>query len=224
MSFCGNSSRRGGAPATLRYMADLLLAVGYAAGAIIAGLLLLGGGAAVVLRWRLGVANRVCPSVKSRAPLWWLCSPASAARLHRRLRAAVRLTRVSSVRRPAAAPAMSVESLGRDLELAAAKLDEELIVAAHYPAAHRRQLLRTLEMRVSAVERLAIRLATMSEPIAGTGTASVAAATDERVLDDLSEQVDALEAARAELTEINAAMGLPVAPKQRRASTTTTTH
>lgn len=190
-------------------MSETLLAIGYAVGAIAVGVLALGAAGALVLRWRLARANRVSPTVKSHAPLSWLWSPATPARLHRRLRGAVRLTDAGAARNSAEAPSLSVESLRRELEVMAARLDDQLLVAARHPAEARRRLLPGLQTQVEAVESLAIRLSHLNRPIGGSGApSSVAPVVGEGPLGDLSERVDALEAAHAELAHVDRAHGL----------------
>jgi hypothetical protein len=204
-------------------MTETLLAVGYVAGAIVVGCLAVGAAAALVLRWRLASYNRVSPGAKGRAPLWWLCSPAASARLHRRLRAAVRLANVRPVPSSADSPALSVQSLRRELEATAVELDDQLVVAAHHPAAHRRRLLRALQTQVEAVEALAVRLSGMSQPIGGPAADAIAPSPRQRGLEELTEQVDALEAAHGELRQIDAAHRLSAAPAPRGTSEGTTT-
>ena len=118
----------------------------------------------VVLRWRLGRANRVSPAVKSPAPLHWLWHPGRAARLHRRLRAAVAMIHLSPSPRSREAPSLSVDELRRELEYQAVELDQHLVIAVRHPRSHRRGLLASLDVQVVEVERLAVRLSNMSRP------------------------------------------------------------
>jgi hypothetical protein len=163
----------------------------------------------VLLRWRMAKANRVSPAVKSAAPLRWVWHPGKAARLHRRLRIAVALIHLSPSRRVHQSPSLSVDELRRDLEHHAVELDQHLVVAVHHPRSHRRGLLATLEMQVDEVERLAVRLSSMSRP-EGTPATGWAAnpATAPEVLERISDQLDLLDVAQAELVEIERASGL----------------
>jgi hypothetical protein len=162
----------------------------------------------VVLRWRMGRANRVSPAVRSPARLAWLWSPGRAARLHRRLRVAVADIHLAPSPRDRAAPALSVDSLRRDLEYQAVELDQHLIVAAHHPRTYRRGLLSALEAQVVEVERLAVRLSSMARPANAPTSGWTGPPTSPEVLARMSEQLDLLDAAQAELIEIERASGL----------------
>jgi hypothetical protein len=167
-----------------------------------------GAGFAFV-RWRLGRANRVSPSLRSPAPLYWLWSPRLTARLHRRLRIAVGLIHLAPTRRVNRAPSLSVDELRRELEYQAVELDGHLVVAARHPRSHRRGLLANLERQVAEVERLAVRLSHLvrSDGVPATGWEAEQPSSPE-ALDRISDQLDLLDAARVELGEIERASGL----------------
>jgi hypothetical protein len=162
---------------------------------------------AVVL-WRLRRRNRVHPRVASAAPLWWLVSPGRAARLHRRLRAAVAAAqfRPGPRRRRHLVPAGRVPELVTELVQEAAAVDDQLVQAALAPASVRRHLLVMLEAHVVHVEGLARRLAAL-RPDAGRSAASSAAA-----LRNLDERVEALENARSEVDELEALLRFTAGP------------
>jgi hypothetical protein len=163
---------------------------------------------AVVL-WRLRRRNRVHPRVASAAPLSWLASPGRAARLHRRLRAAVAAAQFRPGprrRRRHLMPAGRVHELVTELVQEAVAVDDQLVQAALAPAAVRRHLLAMLETHVVHVECLARRLAAL-RPDAGRSAASSAAA-----LRSLGERVDALEDARSEIDELEALLRLTAGP------------
>jgi len=162
----------------------------------------------VVLRWRLGRANRVSPAVKSPAPLLWLWTPMRAARLHRRLRTAVALIHLSPSPRTRQAPSLSVDELRRELEYQAVELDQHLVIAVRHPRSHRRGLLASLDVQVGEVERLALRLSNMSRPTGTPSSGWAGPVTPPEVLERMSEQLDLLDAAQLELTEIERASGL----------------
>ena len=84
--------------------------------------------------WALRRSNRVDPSVRGTAPLTWLVSPGSAARLHRRVRGAVQLAR-----RVGRGSAGQQRELVSELSRQAVALDHELVVASAFPRPHRRQ-------------------------------------------------------------------------------------
>lgn len=162
----------------------------------------------MVLRWRLSRANRVSPAVRSPARMAWLWAPSRAARLHRRLRTAVAMIHLSPSRRDRSAPSLSVEELRRELEYQAVELDQHLVVAASHPRSHRRGLLTSLDAQVAEVERLAVRLSAMARPGGTPSTGWDVPATPPEVLQRLSDQLDLLDAAQAELVEIERASGL----------------
>jgi hypothetical protein len=162
--------------------------------------------ALVMLRWRLHRRNRVSPAMKSPAPLVWLWAPTHPARLHRRLRGATADIHLSPSRRRRDATNLSVDDLRRELEYQAVELDHHVITAARHPRPHRRQLLRQLEAQVAEIERLSIRLSRLSRP-SGTPSSGWNEGPPE-VLERISRQLDMLDEAQAELTEIERAAGL----------------
>src|SRR4051794_24489377 len=162
----------------------------------------------VIVRWRLARANRVSPAVKSAAPLHWLGSWNRAARLHRRLRAAVALIHLSPSPRTRQAPSLSVDALRRDLEYQAVELDQHLVVASRHPRSHRRSLLRSLETQVVEVESMAMRLSSMMRPLGTPATGWTDPSTSVDSLERINEQLDLLDQAQSELEQIERASGL----------------
>jgi hypothetical protein len=159
----------------------------------------------VILRWRLHRSNRVSPAMKSPAPIVWLWSPTQPARLHRRLRTATREIHLSPAHKKAG-PSLSVDELRCELEYQAVELDHHVVAAAHHPRAQRRSLLRQLDTQITEVERLSVRLSRLSRP-AGTPASGWDAQPPE-VLERISRQLDLLDEAQDELTEIERAAGL----------------
>jgi hypothetical protein len=171
----------------------------------------------MVLRWRLHRSNRVSPAMKSPAPILWLWSPSQPARLHRRLRAATHEIHLAPAHKRAG-PSLSVDELRRELEYQAVELDHHVVAAAHHPRSYRRSLLRQLDGQVTEVERLSVRLSRLTRP-AGTPASGWDAQSPE-VLERISRQLDLLDQAQDELTEIERAAGLVdvdrlLAPTQR---------
>lgn len=162
----------------------------------------------VLLRWRLARANRVSPAMKSPAPLVWLYSPTHPARLHRRLRGATVEIHLSPTRRKREATNLSVDDLRRDLEYQAVELDHHLVAAARHPRSQRRQLLRQLEAQVAEVERLSVRLSRLSRPPGSPASGWELGDGPPEVLQRISHQLDLLDEAQAELSEIERAVGL----------------
>jgi hypothetical protein len=149
--------------------------------------------------WHLRRRNRVHPRHRSAAPLSWLVSPAAAARAHRQLRSAVRLTCVGGGVSPA------LEAQAAQLGHHAVGLDAELVHVARLPRAHRRPRLRQLQERVVVVERTAVQLVDLSQRPAPPSGPSPA---DDLAL--LAERVGLISKARDEL----AAMSQPLAMSQ----------
>ncbi len=162
----------------------------------------------VVLRWRLRRMNRVSPAMRSPAPIVWLWSPRQPARLHRRLRTATSEIHLAPSRRRREMPSLSVDDLRRELEYQAVELDHHLVAAARHPKAQRRSLLRQLQGQVSEVERLSIRLSRMSRANGSPSSGWDLASEPPEVLAHISQQLDLLDQAQAELTEIERAVGL----------------
>jgi hypothetical protein len=102
---------------------------------------------ALIVRWRLRRRNRVHPKVASPAPLRWLVTPSTPARLHRRLQTTVRVASVHS---------------GRELPLAVAEhaveLDRRVVLAARQPYASRSAALRALRAEADDLDRLALAI------------------------------------------------------------------
>jgi hypothetical protein len=185
-------------------MKELLLVV---VGLLVTWMALAGLGLALI-RWRLARSNRVSPAVRSAAPLHWLWSVTKPARLHRRLRAAVALIHLAPSKRPERGVTLSVDALRRDLEYQAVQLDQHLVVASHHPRSHRRGLLANLEGQVDEVERLAMRLSSMTRPDGTPASGWQATPTPPEAFERISGQLDLLDAAQAELLEIERASGL----------------
>jgi hypothetical protein len=141
--------------------------------------------------WYLRRRNRVHPRHRSAAPLSWLASPLPAARAHRQLRAAVRLTSAGL------SPALGEQAdlLGRH----AVGLDAELVHAARLPRHHRRQRVRALQGQVVVVERTAVQLVDLSRR-----PATPSPAPPEEELARLAERVGLVAAARDELAALSA--------------------
>ena len=164
---------------------------------------------ATLLRWRLQRRNRVSPAVKSPAPVTWLWSPRSTARLHRRLQGAVADIHLAPSRRsPYGGPA-SVDELRRDLEYQAVELDHHLVIAGRHPRRQRRSIVRSLDGQVTEIEALSVRLSRLSARPEGTpSTGWDVTRQPPEVLSEIARQLDLLDAAQEELTAIERAAGL----------------
>ncbi|HEX8581240.1 MAG TPA: hypothetical protein VF640_02875 [Acidimicrobiales bacterium] len=171
---------------------------------------------ATALAWRQVVRrNRVSRATPTPAPLWWLVLPSEAARMHRRLRAAVVAARLVAPagRRRQRAPRSPIAEMVDDLEAQAVAVDLQVVAAARATARDRRQRLRALDGHVRRIEDLSARLVAAGVAASAHRQPSHQASP----LDAIGERLDALEAARDELAAIEAALGLapsgvPVAP------------
>ncbi|MEJ7584913.1 MAG: hypothetical protein WKF43_12730 [Acidimicrobiales bacterium] len=157
---------------------------------------------------RLRRRNQVSREEPGDAPLGWLWSPAAAARLHRRLQAAVAVGQVIRQRHAKDShPPRSVD-LACELEREAAALDRHLTLIGRLPPRERRRLLPRFSADVRRVEQLASRLSVLD-----LESASVARLPQQRgAMDDLAEQLDLLEASRQELRVTEAEVGLHTEP------------
>lgn len=152
--------------------------------------------------WALTRHNRVSAEHPSAAPLSWVFSPRRVARLHRRLRGTVAWVQGDI------AP-NEFDHLRRQLVEQAVRLDLELTRAASAPKRKRRQEVRRLTGGVTELERLAVRVHAMTRP-AGTPLSGMLPVdpTVEEHLQDLRTHLDLLDAARAELADIERQVGL----------------
>lgn len=164
--------------------------------------------AAVLVRWRLQKANRVTPAVKTPAPIVWLWSPTSPARLHRRLRSATAEIHLSPSRTGRHASSLSVDDLRRQLEFQAVELDHHLVAAARHPRRQRRVIITQLDQQVGEVEQLSIRLSRLSRPDGAPTSGWGDPADTPEVLERISQQLDLLDQAQQELADIERAAGL----------------
>lgn len=164
---------------------------------------------ATLLRWRLQRRNRVSPAVKSPAPITWLWSPTQPARLHRRLQGAVAEIHLAPSRRSDFRQPSSADDLRRELEYQAVELDQHLVVAARQARARRRSMIRALQEQVGDVEELSVRLSRLSARPDGTPASGWDLTREPPdVLSGIAHQLDLLDAAQAELAEIERAAGL----------------
>jgi hypothetical protein len=160
-------------------------------------------------RW-LRRRNEVTPSRPTRPPVAWLVSPALCARLHRRLRDAVAVaqTAVPSPRWRRRSQTAPLVTLAEQLKAHAVTIDHDLIVAARLRGAPAVGLRQTLAAQTYEVEHLAHRLAVTAARGTPSSMSDVQAAQD--TLRSMSEQLDALDAAWAEIFRVERDAGLRV--------------
>ena len=142
-------------------------------------------------RWRLRKQLRVRPSTRSAAPTSWLVSTSEPARLHRRLRKAATAARLAGARGGA-----TIAALAAEIEDHAVALETHLVMLSRLWR-RERQARRQLVAQIAQLEQLTIRL-TASAVEVNRPRALGAGSPD--ALAELTERIDALDAARAELT------------------------
>lgn len=158
--------------------------------------------ASVVVAARLAHRrNRVSPDVRSDAPLRWMATAGTGARLHRRLRTAVQVARRSADAAPAAA---HLADLTTDLEREAVTLDTHVVMASGMRGPEARARMRALAGQVRRVEQLASQISLLS----AQAQAPLVAGGHSSALDDLARQLDHLEEARLEVQEVERATGV----------------
>ncbi len=159
---------------------------------------------------RIRRRNRVQPSQPNDVPLFWLLSPQSPARLHRRLVAAARTAQLVAERhRPVGRRARRQDTptivvLCEQLETHAASIDAHLAFAARLAPGPRRQVLSSLTPGVIEIERTAARISVMSTQM----RAPTVLAEHVDGIAEMSGRLDALESAHASLRELEAGAGL----------------
>lgn len=163
--------------------------------------------AVATLRWTLRRSNRVDPAQPTAAPLAWLWSPSEPARLHRRLRTAVRASQpLAPTRRSGRGASLPVDELRRDLARQAAALDDRVVIASRQPRPVRRSTLYELRAQVASLEQLAARIAGLHDP--GGGPAGGWDESPDAAIARIGHQLDLLEDAHEELAELERAAGL----------------
>jgi hypothetical protein len=159
---------------------------------------------------RIRRRNRVRPTQPDDIPLFWLLSPQSPARLHRRLVAAARAAQLVAERhRPTGRRAKhrdtpTIVVLCEQLESHAASIDAHLAFAARLSPGPRREVLSNLVRGVGEIERTAARISVMSTEM----RAPAVLAEHENGIAEMSGRLDALESAHASLRELEAGAGL----------------
>ena len=161
---------------------------------------------------RLRRRNLVSVRHRVKPPLPWLVSPQRCARLHRRLRDAVATMRMvvprSTRRHKPPAELAELARAADELEAHAAALDGDLVIAARLRGTSGIVLRARLGGQVGDVERVAARITAA----AGATSPRRSAQPTPEALAELSEQLDALEAARDELARLEARVGLVTSP------------
>jgi hypothetical protein len=155
--------------------------------------------ALVYARYRLKRQLRLRPGTPSKAPTSWLFSTSEPARLHRRLRRAT-----AAARATAATGDANIAPLVAEVEEHAIVLESHLVIAARLKG-RGRPTRKAVAVQVKELELVVARLATSS--LQARQTVALTGAPANR-LAEVSERLDALEAARAELDAIEIQAGL----------------
>lgn len=160
-------------------MPDVLLVVIGAMFVFVAMCALVAVVVVVAVARSLAMRNGLVPGHRSPAPLSWLASPATAARLHRRLRTAMAGAHLAMAG-PRAAGLGLAELVG-EVRNRALDLDSQLVLASRAPRPPRLRMLRELQSEVLEVEELAGRLVHLSRVGAEAGTESGLGAVRQRL-------------------------------------------
>ena len=164
-----------------------------------------------VFSYQLARSNRVSPGAASTAPILWLWSPTQPAKLHRRLRSAVRPLGVPTARTRRRAAPLPHEDLLHTVAAQAVTIDRQVVIASRLSRQQRRRHLQALGPQVAEIERLSLRLVhqqrVVSQPANIGGPHRVAPSTAE-VLDDVNNRLDRLDEAHQELLAIERENGL----------------
>jgi hypothetical protein len=163
-----------------------LLVIGFGSLALIAG-------AFSYARWRIRKQLRIRPSTRSIAPTYWLVSTSEPARLHRRLRRAASVARAAGERGDA-----TIAELADEVQTHAVALEHHLVLLNRVWR-RERETRKEVIAQVAQVEHLSARL-TVSAVEVTRPRALTAGSPDALAL--LTERIDALDAARKELTAL----------------------
>ncbi len=151
---------------------------------------------------RIQLRNEVSPQHRIRPPAHWLASPSACGRLHRRLRAAVAALHlvlpVPRRRRRRRHEPSALEALAREIEIHAVALDRDLMVVDRLRGPNATAARKSIAEQVNAIEVLAHRVtaaARAAELVPGVEPTPEA-------LQAVSNRLDALDAARAEIARL----------------------
>lgn len=163
----------------------------------------------LLLRQRVRNRHRVDPGVATEAPLLWSVGLRSPARLHRRLaRVGTALGkviddhRVKGRRRNREQP--PILSVATELRAQAVALDRELARTAQLAPTVRREPLRRLSEQVAEVENSSAQLVSLSAELQAPRMLS----GDDPAVIEISQRVDRLAQAHAELKALDEAAGI----------------
>lgn len=157
------------------------------------------GAAIVFARWRIRKQLRIRPSTRSIAPTYWLVSTSEPARLHRRLRRAAAVARAAGQRGDT-----TIAELADEVQEHAIALEHHLVLLSRVWR-RERDARKEVTAQVAQVEHLSARL-TVSAVEVTRPRALTAGSPD--ALAQLTERIDALDAARQELSALERSWNL----------------
>jgi hypothetical protein len=150
--------------------------------------------------------NRVAPGTRSPAPISWLWSWRMAARLHRHLARTIHAVHACIVD---SREQLGLATMVKELEAQACAIDRQLVAVDRSPNPTRYRMLRELYAEVRQVDAVAERVIRMGRAWAGDEPSV-------RGLAGVSDRLDALEAAMADLARLDRTAG-PAASEVGRA-------
>jgi hypothetical protein len=156
-------------------------------------------GALTYARWRLRKQLRVRPSTRSTAPTSWLVSTSEPARLHRRLRKTAAAARLAGAR-----GGVTIAALADEIEDHAVALETHLVMLSRLWR-RERDARKELVNQIVQLEQLTVRLTTS---VVEVNRPRALGAGSPDALAELTERIDALDAARRELTALERSWNL----------------
>lgn len=178
---------------------------------VVVAIVAMAAGVVGMVRLRLRARHRINPKVPTDTPYLWMLSPATPARLHRRLAKAMAVARDGLERtrppkrrlRRKLAPS-PLDPLVAKLDAEALAVDRHLLLVSRLGGGERQRLLAHLDGQVRQVEHLAGRVAML-----GVQAASPIERIDgPTAIDEVESQVALLEQSRTELAALDRANGL----------------
>lgn len=148
--------------------------------------------------------NRVSPNVRTPAPISWLWSWRLSARLHRHLARTIHSVHACIVD---SREQLGLTAMVKELEAHACAIDRQLVAVDRSPNPTRYRMLRELYAEVRQVDAVAERVIRMGRAWSGDEPSV-------RGLANVSERLDALESAMADLDRLDRAATLPLRPSR----------
>lgn len=158
----------------------------------------------LLVRRELQRRLRVSPRTPTDAPVAWLWSPASAARMHRRLQSAAAVARSVAALHQRVGGQTRLVGMAHTLEREAIKLDEQLVLLGRLHPSRRREAMPAMVPEVARIEQVALRLSLQQFD----HRIDACLADQASAVQQLAAELDALDAANDELRRVEADAGL----------------